>query len=667
MFQVLNGICRKILIGFMMKISLFFTIFFIMSCMQEKEIPATNLSSQEGPYTPAEPIIYNADYVEDEKIDFTIDGINLFSENVSSNYIFVLRNAPSFLSINSSTAEITGTSPNQGYYGEIVIRAIHVSNGSIIEKQFSLGVNGDPLRQFSWHLNNTGQKAFSRYGGTSGIDINVDSVLLSGTTGAGVRIAISDSGTEINHDDLHENGLEGEHRDYSLSAPYIGDPVATSAHGTAVAGIIAAMKGNNIGSHGVAPEAKFAAFQFLNSLQDTSIMVSQASGNFDIFNFSYGDSITHDILSNDTYVDHLRYQYTNLNRLFVKSAGNEFALSSGSLCASHNANFPMENESPYMLVVGALNADGVKSSYSSSGSNIWISAPGGEYGIFDPAIITTDLPTCFKGYSKSAATIYNSFEFGHELNTKCDYTSVMNGTSSAAPVVTGVIALMKSVNSALTARDIKHILATTAVKVDPNHTDNYYGKDHPSASISKCSTIYSPTGYDYELGWVQNSAGYWFNNFYGFGLIDAKAAVEMAQTYSVNLGTLNELNSDFTNGTYLSTPAVSIPDNDKDGVQDSISISDNLTVESIQVKVNITHPKSGEIGVHLISPNGTESLLMNINNSFLLSDDTDLNIVLASHAFYGENSNGNWTIKIIDGQSSNIGTLNSWSINILGH
>ena len=39
------------------------------------------------------------------------------------------------------------------------------------------------------------------------------------------------------------------------------------------------------------------------------------------------------------------------------------------MCASHNANFPFENESPYVIVVGAVNADGVKATYSSHGSN----------------------------------------------------------------------------------------------------------------------------------------------------------------------------------------------------------------------------------------------------------------------------------------------------------
>jgi subtilisin-like proprotein convertase family protein len=58
---------------------------------------------------------------------------------------------------------------------------------------------------------------------------------------------------------------------------------------------------------------------------------------------------------------------------------------------------------------------------------------------------------------------------------------------------------------------------------------------------------------------------------------------------------------------------------------------------------------------------------MNINNSFLFENDANLNIVLNTNAFYGETSSGEWFIKVVDGKSGDIGTLNSWDINILGH
>ena len=73
------------------------------------------------------------------------------------------------------------------------------------------------------------------------------------------------------------------------------------------------------------------------------------------------------------------------------------------------------------------------------------------------------------------------------------------GTSYAAPVVTGVIALMLEANPALTWRDVQGILATTASQTNPT-----------------------------DASWVTNGAGLTHSGKYGFGLVDAHAAVRAA-------------------------------------------------------------------------------------------------------------------------------------------
>jgi len=138
------------------------------------------------------------------------------------------------------------------------------------------------------------------------------------------------------------------------------------------------------------------------------------------------------------------------------------------------------------------------------------------------------------------------------------------------------------------------------------------------------------------------------------------------------LGTQVELNANFSDATYRSMPNASIPDANKDGVSDTITINNgtNITIEAVQINVKVTHPRSGQIGIELTGPNGspkTKSILMNINNSFLYENDSDLNIVLTSNAFYGETVNGNWTIKVIDGRTGETGSLVQWDINVLGH
>src|SRR4051794_2513013 len=73
----------------------------------------------------------------------------------------------------------------------------------------------DPLASYAWHLNNTGQTTFSTGTATSGQDISVKSVHDSGIKGAGIKIAVSDTGVDVTHPDLSANQISGQHRDYS--------------------------------------------------------------------------------------------------------------------------------------------------------------------------------------------------------------------------------------------------------------------------------------------------------------------------------------------------------------------------------------------------------------------------------------------------------------------
>jgi subtilisin family serine protease len=660
---------------------LFFILIFssvLISCLESEAPSESNKGGgSEDTYTPEAAIIFSGDITFKEDIYSEVDVRDFLNLGVGT-YTFSKDSGPSWISINATTGIISGTPDNSGQFNA-AFRATKVGDTQTTGS-LSIAVNGDPLKDYSWHIINTGQKSFASRSGTSGFDINLQGVHAEDITGEGIKIVVSDTGVEVNHDDLINNMLAGLHKNYTTTSPYYGLPVASSAHGTAVSGIIAAEGWNNIGSLGIAPKAKIAAYQFLDSSQSTSILIDQASGNYDIFNYSYGDVIYRDTLSDADYIDHLRWatknQRSGLGSFHVKAAGNEFInlddYSNPSVCAAHNANAPFENESPFMILVGAINADGERATYSNAGSNLWLSAPGGEYGAMDPAIISTDLPTCFKGYSKASDDITNSFEYGHNLNQKCNYTSTMNGTSSAAPIVSGAIALLLDANPNLSYRDVKHILAVTAEKVDAT-ISAWPGKNHPSNYIVGCPDL-SLSGHSYEQDWITNNAGLHFHNFYGFGNLDISAAVAMAKNTATDplgwlpMPTLIETNAEFNVSAFDSGVVnATITDNDAGGVSDSINISTNYNVEQIQIKVSITHPRSGEVGLELTSPSGTKSILKYVNDSFLIDDDANLNMVLLSNAFYGESSQGNWTLKAIDGKNGNTGILSRWKINIIGH
>ena len=59
----------------------------------------------------------------------------------------------------------------------------------------------------------------------------------------------------------------------------------------------------------------------------------------------------------------------------------------------------------------------------------------------------------------------------HPENIGCFFTSKMNGTSAATPILSGIIALMLEANPDLGWRDVEHILALTADKIDNTNSN----------------------------------------------------------------------------------------------------------------------------------------------------------------------------------------------------
>lgn len=552
----------------------------------------------------------------------------------------------------------------------------------------------DPLVAQQWALRNTGQTAFADNPGVAntgslGTDINVDTVYSSyGIAGSGVVVAVVDSGLEIGHEDLSANVIALGSWDFVNNDTDPSPAGSTAAdHGTSVSGLIAMTKQNATGGMGVAPEAQLKGFNFLASGYTPTYgdliaalggsSASPNSSDVQIFNQSFGTKNTTVLTIDATEEAQYAYGVTTLRdrkgAIYVKSAGNGWFNLSGTNCTSaiqtgiscQNANFDPNNTLPYNIVVGALNAKGLKSFYSSAGASLWVSAPGGEYGennavsgsgtpFTDPAMITTDRSGCTYGYSSGTAQT-STFDQGGGVNTFCNYTNSFNGSSSAAPMLSGVIALMLEANPALTWREVKDILARSAVRVD-------------GGIAQVTTTVGGVPGFVVEQAWVQNAAGFWFHNWYGFGAVDAKAAVDMARTYvSGSMGT-------FANTGWIASPALSsaIPDNSTVGAGISLSIpmvGSAGIVETVQVKVTTASATPAgynpDMGIEVTSPSGTKSILKNIRDGLLGSSLPGM--VLSSNAFYGEPGAGTWSVRVIDGWAGNTQRLTGVQIRVYGH
>ena len=559
----------------------------------------------------------------------------------------------------------------------------------------------DPLAPQQWYVVNTGQNGYADSNGKAGEDLKLSTAWRLGLTGAGVKVAIVDSGLEIKHEDLAANVLPTGNWNFVDNTE---DPTPTTGtggdHGTSVAGITAMVYKNDVGGMGIAPGAKLKGFNAIaNPTVSTAANLSASLGTGSaapgpissdiwIFNQSFGsDSLTPvsmDTVIASTFQNGITHLRGGAGALYVKSAGNGFAyfevaktpagepiyapceaaVALGVSC--QNPNMEEESTIPANIVVGSLNALGIKASYSSAGAAIWVSAPGGEWGYnetvfgpdpnkdpstFAPAMVTVDRSDCAVGYSRSGVktSTFNQGGLSYLPNPSCNYTNTFNGTSAAAPSLSGAIALLLDARPALTWREVKYILAMTARKVDPNRpavtTDELQGGQYVA-----------------ELPWVQNKALRSFHNWYGFGAVDVDEAVKMAAKFTP-LGTYQIV--DWIAST---VPAAAIQDNSIAGATSTIDVPAGPVgaIEGIQIKVNLTHEWASDLAIELTGPgpNGTRSILLNIRNGF--GAPINQEFILSSNAFFGEAAAGTWTLKVVDGRATKTGTLNGWKIKFYG-
>jgi len=472
----------------------------------------------------------------------------------------------------------------------------------------------DSLVSSQWHLKNTGQT-----GGTAGIDINVSTVW-DDYTGAGVSITVYDDGVDFTHSDLNDNYDASQHLVIG-GTTYSAMPT-TGYHGTAVAGLIAA-ENDGTGTVGVAFGSSITGVPILRSSMAPDLLASMWQMNrFDIVNNSWGYTTAFQVNANssDSFWQSFEGALVNagtgrdgLGTIIVKSAGNNRA-------SGLDTNYDNFTNHRQVIAVGAVDHNGKVAYYSTPGANLLVVAPSSTYGV---SLTTTDVA-------------------GAAGNNSGDYLSSFGGTSAAAPQISGVVALMLEANPDLGWRDVQEILALSARQVgDPG----------------------SLTGYE-KYDWSYNGADNWngggmhFSNDYGFGLVDALAAVRLAESWTLSGTSANEVKVGVS-----ATVNRAIPDNGSTTFQ--LAIPENIRIDHVELTVDIAHPYRGDLTITLTSPDGTISIVMDrpLNGS---DSGDNLLFRFGSNAFWGENSAGTWTVTITDANGGNVGTVYSLSLQVYG-
>jgi subtilisin family serine protease len=568
----------------------------------------------------------------------------------------------------------------------------------------------EPLYTYQWALKSA-TSFFTAYPEVSdgSTDLNVEAVHAQGIKGQGVNVLVLDDGVDIRHEDLVANVNTGMTWNFQNTNT---DPTPTgnNAHGTNAAGIIAAAQ-NGIGVMGIAPRVTLGAASNLSNRDITTLERISAFGgapwsiNAHVINYSIGDNpeIPPDYPDEEAVG---RQPLANLRGgkgiIIVQSAGNEYIAAQDAngvlnrLCPRVNGSTQIvscenpANEtdllSPLRLSIAALNPKGFRASYSNAGSINWVTglsgeqAEGnyGEVGISSsvpgaisngPTIFSTDISGCETGYARNLPNTHAVTEFsigGTAINlaknSNCNY-SHMNGTSAAAPTVTGVVALMLSANPNLSWRDVRHILATTSKQVDPNYGSAYQRNeqinlaDYTFTGNTSAALTNGTSTARLDYGWQTNAAGYKYSNWYGFGLIDAAAAVAAAKATTsykpapLSLPAFTPLNA--------AAPDITVNYGKVTKLGEFEGSTDR--VDALQVRLKSVGSEAvsnsaslciGSVGIYVQSPSGTVSVLAVPYNIYWNTDKKiyeESEYALSSYAFYGERASGTWQIFAVSG------------------
>ncbi len=308
--------------------------------------------------------------------------------------------------------------------------------------------------------------------------VNAPAVWDMGYTGAGVLVAIIDTGINYNHPDLSDHLWDG-----GVDYPYHGydfynndnNPIDDHGHGSHCSGTT--LGDGTMGSQtGVAPDATLMGLKVFNAWgngveADTWAALDFALANgADVTSLSAGWHYLSGTVR-ATFRDH----YDILDAAGVVSivaAGNERAW---GYAVPENVRTPGDCPPPWLhpdqtepgttsgvITAGATNDNDTIASFSSFGPVTWGSVPG--YMDFDwnpgQGLLKPDL--CAPGVDVKSCNMSNGYTF-------------MSGTSMATPNIAGAAALLLSSEPTLTPAQICEALEMSAVDLGPNGKDNDFG------------------------------------------------------------------------------------------------------------------------------------------------------------------------------------------------
>ncbi|KAJ8914185.1 hypothetical protein NQ315_015958 [Exocentrus adspersus] len=507
---------------------------------------------------------------------------------------------------------------------------------SVVDKTFN-----DELWSQQWYLRDTR----TRYD-LPKLDLNVIPVYDAGISGKGVRISILDDGIEYTHDDLKDNydpeiSWDCNEDDDDPLPRY--EITKSNSHGTRCAGEVAMTANNGKCGVGIAFNAKIGGVKMLDGLVTDRIegtALGYAQNLVDIYSASWGPSDDGKTVDGPG-----RLAREALERGVTKGRGGKgciyvWASGNGGI-KNDNCNCDGYLASPYTISIGSASQKGEFPWYGEAcASTLAVTYSSGAYK--DQMIATTD------------------------LNNGC--TIKHTGTSASAPLAAGIIALALEANPNLTWRDVQHLIVWTS-ELAPV-------ADNP--------------------GWQQNAAGLWFNNRFGFGLMNTFGLVNTAGNWTTvpkrkTCEIQAVLKKKYAKITFDSPGKIMIPTTGCQGTQNEIRY-----LEHVELRTNINYTVRGVLQVQLTSPSGKcrgdmmfrRNLAKRWSGEFLeltiglrgtevqllttrkldKSDQGFVNWTFMSVMTWGEFAEGTWTMTVSDvvGPRENYGNIGDTTLILHG-
>ncbi|XP_027142876.1 proprotein convertase subtilisin/kexin type 4 isoform X2 [Larimichthys crocea] len=422
----------------------------------------------------------------------------------------------------------------------------------------------DPLWPMQWELFAQGQY------NSSGFDLNVMPVWRNNITGNGVVVSIIDDGVDHANKDLKKNFEAFASFDLRASHGLFYDPMPVrdeaNSHGTRCAGEVAMEANNSYCGVGIAFNARIGGIRLLDGSVTDAMEATALTFNMHFI---------------DIYV-----------------------------CSWGPRDNGAEMDGPHSLTEQALRLGTHKGRGGKGSIFVWAAGKPAYFGEPCPGVMAVTLTGASVGGSLPLVTVTVT-----NIGDGC--VTHFPGTSSAAPIAAGILALVLEANPKLTWRDVQHLITKTAKIPNPK-----------------------------EPGWNINGAGYHVHHRYGFGVLDAGLMVQQAAHFTT-VAPQRKCTQEVTlHPIRILSPggmvSVNVQSEACQGRTDEIN-----TLEHVQVRVSINAVCRGDLSISLESPAGTISLLLDTRPNDASSAGL-VNWTMMTVHCWDEQPHGLWTLKVTD-------------------